>query len=197
MRGMNELLPLLTYCALMSGTPGPNNMMLVASGAHHGYRRTLPAILGINAGGAVQTFVTCLGLGVLFTRWPLLHAALKLAGTLYMLVLAWKLAGAGAAQDRPPQRLRFAEAALFQAVNPKSWLKAVTLASVFMPPQLGIVQGALVVSGVGALIGFPCVSMWALFGSWIGRFLKSPARRRVFNAIMAASLAVLALMLLR
>ncbi|MFG6412893.1 LysE family translocator [Roseateles sp. DC23W] len=194
---MNELLPLLTYCALMSGTPGPNNMMLVASGAHHGYRRTLPAILGINAGGAVQTFVTCLGLGVLFTRWPLLHAALKLAGTVYMLVLAWKLAGAGAAQDRPPERLRFAEAALFQAVNPKSWLKAVTLASVFMPPSLGLVQGALVVSGVGALIGFPCVSMWALFGSWIGRFLKSSGRRRVFNAIMAASLAVLALMLLR
>lgn len=197
MQGMNELLPLLTYCALMSGTPGPNNMMLVASGAHHGYRRTLPAILGINAGGAVQTFVTCLGLGVLFTRWPLLHAALKLAGTIYMLVLAWKLAGAGAAQDRPPERLRFTEAALFQAVNPKSWLKAVTLASVFMPPSLGIVQGALLVSAVGALIGFPCVSMWALFGSWIGRFLKSPARRRVFNAIMAASLAVLALMLLR
>lgn len=194
---MNELLPLLTYCALMSGTPGPNNMMLVASGAHHGYRRTLPAILGINAGGAVQTFVTCLGLGVLFMRWPLLHAALKLAGTLYMLWLAWKLAGAGAAQDRPPERLGFAEAALFQAVNPKSWLKAITLASVFMPPQLGIVQGALLVSGVAALIGFPCVSMWALFGSWIGRFLSSPSRRRFFNAIMAASLAVLAVTLLR
>lgn len=194
---MNELLPLVGYCALMSGSPGPNNMMLVASGAHHGYRRTLPAILGINTGGAVQTFATCLGLGALFTTWPALHAALKLAGTLYMLVLAWKLAGSGAAQDHAPERLSFSEAALFQAVNPKSWLKAVTLASIFMPPQLGVVPGALVVSGVGTLIGFPCISMWALFGSWIGSLLKSPARRRVFNAIMAASLALLAVMLLR
>ncbi|MFG6467616.1 LysE family translocator [Roseateles sp. BYS87W] len=194
---MDDLMPLLTYCTLMSGTPGPNNMMLVASGAHHGYRRTLPAILGINAGGAVQTFVTCLGLGALFLAWPLAHTALKLAGTAYMLVLAWKLAGAPAAQDRPPAQMRFTHAALFQAVNPKSWIKAITLASVFMPTGLGLVQGALVVSALGAAVGFPCVSMWALFGTWIGRFLKSPARRRAFNAIMAASLAVLALMLLR
>jgi len=194
---MNELLPLMTYCLLMSGTPGPNNMMLVASGAHHGYRRTLPAILGINAGGAVQTFVTCLGLGALFAAWPALHTALKIAGTLYMLVLAWKLAGSPAAQDRPPQQVSFTEAALFQAVNPKSWVKAITLASVFMPTGLDVTTGALLVSLVGAVVGFPCVSTWALFGAWIGRFLSSPLRRRVFNAIMAASLAVLALLLMR
>jgi len=195
--GMNELLPLLTYCTLMSGTPGPNNMMLVASGAHHGYRRTLPAILGINVGGAVQTFATCLGLGALCTAWPAAHAALKLAGTAYMLMLAGKLAGAPAAQARPPERVGLVEAALFQAVNPKSWIKAITIASVFMPTGLDIVGGALLVSLIGALVGFPCISMWALFGAWIGRFLSSPMRRRVFNAIMASSLAVLAFTLMR
>lgn len=191
------MLPLLTYCVLMSSTPGPNNMMMVACGAHHGYRRTLPAILGINAGGAVQTFATCMGLGALFTAWPALHVALKLAGTLYLLVLAWRLVGSPVAQDRPPEQVSFAQAAMFQAVNPKSWVKAVTIASVFMPVQLGVVQGALLVSLVGAVIGFPCISMWALFGVGIGRVLSSPVRRRVFNAIMAASLAVLALMLMR
>ena len=194
---MNELLPLLSYCVLMSSTPGPNNMMLVTSGAHHGYRRTLPAILGINAGGAVQTFVTCMGLGALFTAWPALHLALKLAGTLYMLVLAWRLAAGPATHDRPPEAVSFAQAAMFQAVNPKSWVKAVTMASVFMPVQLSVPGGALLVSIVGAVVGFPCISMWALFGAGIGRFLSSPARRRVFNVIMAASLALLALLLLR
>ena len=191
------MLPLLTYCVLMSSTPGPNNMMRVACGAHHGYRRTLPAILGINVGGAVQTFATCMGLGALFTAWPSLHVALKLAGTLYLLVLAWRLVGSPVAQDRPPEQVSFAQAAMFQAVNPKSWVKAITIASVFMPVQLGVVQGALLVSLVGAVVGFPCISMWALFGVGIGRVLSSPVRRRVFNAIMAASLAVLALMLMR
>ena len=191
------MLPLLTYCVLMSSTPGPNNMMMVACGAHHGYRRTLPAILGINVGGAVQTFATCMGLGALFTAWPPLHLALKLAGTLYLLVLAWRLVGSPVAKDRPPAQVSFAQAAMFQAVNPKSWVKAITIASVFMPVQFGVVEGALLVSAIGAVIGFPCISMWALFGAGIGRFLSSPARRRVFNAIMAALLAVLALMLLR
>lgn len=194
---MDDLLPFLSYCVLMSSTPGPNNMMLVASGAHHGYRRTLPTILGISTGNAVLTCVVCLGLGVLFVRWPLLHGALRLAGTLYLLVLAWRLAGASAAQDRPPERVGFWEGALLQAVNPKSWVRAITIASVFMPTQLSVPAGALLVSVVGAAIGFPCVSMWALFGVGIGRLLSNPARRRVFNAIMAASLAVLALLLLR
>jgi threonine/homoserine/homoserine lactone efflux protein len=194
---MNELLPFATYCLLMSGTPGPNNMMLVANGAHYGYRRTLPAILGTNTGVAALTFAMCLGLGAVFTAWPLLHEALKLAGTLYLLVLAWKLAVAPAASGRPPERVGFVQAALFQAVNPKSWIRAVTVASVFMPTGWSIVAGALFVSLAGALIGFPCVSMWALFGVGIARFLSSPGRRRAFNAIMATSLVVLAFLLLR
>lgn len=197
MDAMNELLPLLSYCALMSGTPGPNNMMLVASGAHHGYRRTVPAILGMVCGVATLTLAACLGLGALFVAWPALHAALKLAGTLYMLVLAWRLAGAQVALGRPPEQLGFARAALFQAVNPKSWIRAVTVASVFMPTQIGLLPGALLVSGLGAVVGFPCISMWALFGTGIGRFLSSPARRRAFNVIMAASLVLLALSLMR
>ncbi|RZL37900.1 MAG: LysE family translocator [Rubrivivax sp.] len=194
---MNELLPLMTYCLLMSGTPGPNNMLMVASGAHHGYRRTLPAVLGINTGVALLTFAACVGLGALFTAWPPLHAGLRLAGTLYMLVLAWRLAGSQTVQARAPEQLRFTQTVLFQLVNPKSWVKSVTLASVFMPTGYDPLAGALLVSLIGAVIGFPCTSTWALFGAWIGRFLSSPLRLRVFNAIMAASLAVLALMLLR
>lgn len=194
---MNELLPLMSYCLLMSGTPGPNNMLMVACGAHHGYRRTLPAVLGINTGVALLTFAACLGLGALFTAWPALHAVLKVAGTLYMLVLAWRLAASPMAQARAPEALGFTQAVLFQLVNPKSWIKSVTLASVFMPTGLDVLPGALLVSAIGAVIGFPCTSSWALFGTWIGRFLSSPLRQRVFNAIMAASLAVLAVMLLR
>jgi threonine/homoserine/homoserine lactone efflux protein len=194
---MTELLPLATYCFLMSSTPGPNNMMLTASGANFGYRGSLPQILGINAGGFVQTFVTCLGLGALFTAWPPLHGALRIAGALYMLWLAWKLTGAGLSEAPAPQPVSFVQGALFQAVNPKSWVKAVTLASVFMPADLSAPLGALLVATIGLLIGFPCISMWALFGVAIRRWLTDARRRRMFNAIMGAALALLALGFLR
>ncbi|WP_438001513.1 LysE family translocator [Sorangium sp. So ce185] len=195
---MTELVPLATYCFVMSSTPGPNNMMLTASGANFGYRGTLPHVLGISVGGAVQTFVTCLGLGALFTAYPALHGALRVTGALYLLVLAWRLTGGAALKGADvPRPLSFAQGALFQAVNPKSWVKAITLASVFMPAGMGAASGALLVSAVGLVVIFPCISAWALFGVALRRFLTDPRRQRVFNGIMAGALAVLALLFLR
>ena len=192
-----DLLPLATYCLLMSGTPGPNNVMLTASGANFGFRGSLPHILGISIGGAVQAFATCLGLGALFVAFPVLHSVLRVAGALYLLYLAWKLTGGmmGEAQVARPLTLR--EGALFQAINPKSWMKAVTLASVFMPVGWPPLQGALLVAVVGFVVGIPCTSAWALFGVAIRRLLEDPRRRRIFNAMMATTLALLALMFLR
>ena len=194
---MTELLPLVTYCFVMSSTPGPNNMMLTASGANFGYRGSLPQILGINAGGFVQTLLACLGLGALFTAYPMLQAVLRIGGALYLLVLAWQLTRSAAGDARLARPVSFWQGALFQAVNPKSWLKAVTLASVFMPPALPPLAGALLVASIGLVIGFPCISMWALFGVAIRRLLARPGWRRAFNAIMGATLAVLALLFLR
>ncbi len=161
-----DLLPLMTYCFVMSSTPGPNNVMLASSGAMFGYRRALPQIFGQNSGVAVQTFVTCLGLGSLFVAFPVLHQVLRITG------------------------------ALFQAVNPKSWVKSITLASVFMPVGLSARAGALRVV-VGLLIGFPSASMWALFGVAIRRLLTDPFKRRIFNLSMGAMLLVLAASFLR
>ena len=194
---MTELLPLMTYCFVMSSTPGPNNVMLTASGANFGYRGTLPQILGINTGGFVQTYVTCLGLGTLFVAYPILHTLLRVAGALYLLFLAWKLTGASIGEAQMPRPVSFAQGAIFQAVNPKSWVKAVTLASVFMPPGMGAPLGALVVALIGLVIGFPCISLWALFGVAIRGYLIDPRKQRLFNLLMAGTLLVLAVMFLR
>lgn len=194
---MTELLPMMTYCFVMSSTPGPNNIMLTASGANFGYRGTLPQIMGINVGGFVQTYVTCLGLGALFAAWPMLQVSLRVAGALYLLVLAWKLTGASVGEAQMPRPVSFAQSAAFQAINPKSWIKAITLASVFMPAGMSAALGALVVAVIGLVIGFPCISLWALFGMAIRRYLTDPRKQRAFNLLMAGTLFVLALMFLR
>ena len=197
MADMTELLPLVTYSIVMSSTPGPNNLMLTTSGANFGFRRTLPHILGISAGMTVQTIVTCLGLGSLFVAFPALHDVLRVAGALYLLVLAWKLAGSAIADVSLARPLSFWQAAAFQAVNPKSWIKSITIASVFMPTGMGIVPGTLLVTVITVAIGMPCVSVWALFGVAIRRLLTDLRRRQVFNVIMAGSLVVLALAFLK
>ncbi|TFY97016.1 LysE family translocator [Ramlibacter humi] len=190
------LFSFVAYCALMSGTPGPNNVMLATSGTNFGYRRTLPHLLGINAGVFALTLVVCLGLSQVFARFPAIHVALKVAGALYLAFLAWKLVGASVAAGRAAQRpLSFVEGAAFQLVNPKTWMRAATVATVFMPAGMGPLQGALLVSAIGWIVGFPLVSVWTLFGVGIRRFLGTPLRMRVFNVAMAVALLALAVSL--
>ena len=194
---LTDLFPLLTYCFVMSSTPGPNNVLLANSGALFGYRRTLPQILGTNSGVAVQTFGTCMGLGSLFVAFPLLHQILQVAGALYLVFLAWKLSASSLGNAHRTEPLTFVQAVLFQAVNPKSWVKAITLASVFMPVGMSALVGALVVTVAGMLIGFPSSSLWALFGVAIRRLLADPRKQRIFNLTMGAMLLVLAVNFLR
>jgi threonine/homoserine/homoserine lactone efflux protein len=192
-----DLLPLMTYCFVMSSTPGPNNVMLATSGAKFGYRGALPQILGQTCGVAVQTFVTCLGLGSLFVAFPVLHQLLRVSGAAYLVYLAWKLSGSALGDAHESKPLTYGQAALFQAVNPKSWVKAITLASVFMPVGLSAPMGALLVSVLGLLIGLPSASMWALLGVAIRRLLTDPRKQRIFNLTMGALLVLLALSFLR
>jgi threonine/homoserine/homoserine lactone efflux protein len=194
---MTELLPLMTYCLVMSGTPGPNNVMLASSGANFGYRGALPAILGIQFGVFVQTIAVCIGLGTVFIAYPLIQQVLRITGALYLVYLAWKLSGASVAEAHSATPISFGQAALFQALNPKTWVKSVTLASVFMPVGISAVNAALLVALLGTLVGFPCSSMWALFGVSIRGLLRDPRKRRIFNLSMGATLLVLALMFLR
>jgi threonine/homoserine/homoserine lactone efflux protein len=194
---MTELLPLMSYCFVMSATPGPNNVMLATTGASFGYRGALPVILGIQAGVFVQTMLMCVGLGSVFVAYPMAQQVLRIAGALYLMFLAWKLAGASVAGTGAPKPVSFTQAALFQALNPKSWLKSITMASVFLPAQGNMLAGALLVSGIGTVVGMPCSVTWALFGASIRGVLKAPHSRRVFNLAMGAILFILAVMFLR
>lgn len=192
-----DLLPLMSYCFVMSSTPGPNNVMLASSGAQFGFRSALPQLFGQGTGAAVQTYVTCLGLGSLFVAYPVLHQILRVVGALYLVVLAWKLCGSSLGQAREGKPLSFTQAALFQAVNPKTWVKSITLATVFMPAGLSAPMGALLVAVIAMLIGIPSSSIWALFGVAIRRLLTDPRKQRLFNLSMGAVLLVLAVSFLR
>ncbi|MBY0239484.1 MAG: LysE family translocator [Burkholderiaceae bacterium] len=194
---MTDLLPLMSYCMVMSITPGPNNIMLATTGANFGGRGALPMICGIQVGLFVQTMLLCLGLGSVFVAYPWAQQALRISGALYLAYLAWQLSKAPVAGEPAARAVSFFQAATFQALNPKSWLRSMTIASVFMPAGHNMAASALLVSLVGAMVGIPCNATWALFGASIRRWLKEPGTRRRFNLTMAAILLVLAVMFVR
>ena len=184
------LLAFVLFAFATAGTPGPNNMMLLASGANFGFRRTVLHILGISCGLGVMVAAMGFGLGGVFKAWPVLHEVLRWAGGAYMLWLAWKIANAkgiagGEAGGRPQT---FWQAAAFQWVNPKAWAMALTAATTYTPEGSSV--GVLIVAGTFMLVGAPCSAAWAGFGQGMRRFLDRPAVLRAFNLTMAALLVV-------
>jgi len=186
---MPELLgPLLTFCFSTSITPGPNVVMVTASGATFGFRRTLPHLLGIALGFPVLVVAIGLGLGAAFQALPVLHDGLKVVGSAYLLYLAWRIAtaerpGEGRAGGRP---LTFLQAAAFQWVNPKAWVIAVGAVSAFSSLELSPLANALMIALVFGAMAFPCSALWAGFGTAIGRLLKSDRTLRAFNLCLGA-----------
>lgn len=181
-------LALLGFAFVTSVTPGPNNMMLLASGVNFGLRRTVPHMLGISIGHAVMVFLVGLGVAGVFLAHPLALAALKVAAVGYMLWLAWKIArsgapGEGKAGGRP---MTFLQAAAFQWVNPKAWAMALGAVAAYVPEPS--VAAYATVAGVFASVNLPSVAVWAAAGQGLRRWLDDPRRLRAFNWGMAALL---------
>jgi threonine/homoserine/homoserine lactone efflux protein len=174
------LLPLAMFAFVSSVTPGPNNVMLTASGASFGYRRTVPHMLGITLGVVVMVLLVGAGLGAVFERLPVIYTALKYLGAAYLVWLAWKIAGSASIDGGK---------AAFQWVNPKAWIMAIGVIATYTPREdffLNLVLAALVLG----VVNYPSVSVWTLFGSAVGRALRSPQALRRFNWGMAALLLV-------
>jgi threonine/homoserine/homoserine lactone efflux protein len=187
---MIDPLAFATYSFVMSITPGPNNVMLTASGATFGFRRTVPHIFGICAGFSVVLLAVCAGLDALFTRWPEAQTVLRWAGAAYLVYLGWRILRSREAKaGHSPKPLTLLEAAAFQFLNPKAWVMTLTAAAMFLPRELGFLTACAYMVAVMALVNLPCITVWALFGSSLRGFLTRPAGRVAFNAMMAVALA--------
>ncbi len=189
MEGLLLLAPAAIYMMAMTLTPGPNNVMLTASGANYGYRRTMPHIMGILLGCFILFSLIALGLGLLFERYPVVQTFLKIVGSIYLLWLAWKIARAAppnldiTGDSRP---LLLWQAAAFQFANPKAWVMGLALMAGFLPEGGNPVLNALFLAAFSELVAWPCISLWALFGVALGKLLKTPLHWRWFNGVMGA-----------
>ena len=181
-------LALLVFAFVSSVTPGPNNLMLLASGVNFGFRRTIPHMLGIGVGFFVLLLAIGFGLGALIETVPSFYAALKFAGGAYMLYLAWKIAmsrSIGEAKHRDKaEPMTFLQAAAFQWVNPKAWVMAITGIATYANHDNYYVA-VLLVSSAFAIVNLPSVSVWAGFGTLLRNWLSDPVRLKWFNLIMA------------
>lgn len=195
MLAVQTIISLTVFAFVSAVTPGPNNLMLMASGTNFGFVRTGPHMLGVILGFTLMVLLVGLGLGAVFAALPGAMLVLKVASTLYLLYLAWRIAVS------PPPRLddmesegrplSFLQASAFQWVNPKGWTMALTAAAVYVPAQSRVV-GAVMVALVFLVVNVPAATIWAAAGVQLRRLLHRPKAYRAFN-VTAALLLVLSL----
>ncbi|MDB5774514.1 MAG: lysine transporter LysE [Herbaspirillum sp.] len=183
---MQNLLPLAFFAFVTTITPGPNNIMLASSGIWFGFVRSIPHMLGISFGFTLLLAACAAGIGSLVMAVPSAQFLLKVAGSGYLLYLAWKLRNmpltpAGAVAARP---MSFRGAAMFQFANPKAWVIGITGASGFLPLLQPIWWAIAVYCLVFCVVGLPCIGVWAGAGAMLRRCLRHALWRRIFSAVM-------------
>lgn len=188
---MRDLEALILFAFVSSVTPGPNNALLWASGLQFGFRATIPQVVGTSAGIGILALAVAGGLGVAVTGLPEVEFALKLLGSLYLLFLAFQLAGGAAIQrTRIARPLRFHEAAAFQFLNPKAWLFALAAVSTFRPTDLPVAIGSAIVILVMIVVVIPTAALWAAGGTALHRLTTSQRAHRALNGALGLLLAM-------
>lgn len=183
------LISFATFATIAAFTPGPNNLMLAASGANYGVRRTIPHLCGVTTGFMLLVFTSGLGLSQLFIALPELYDILRVLSLGFLFYIGWKIAKAGPIEDvKATKPFSFSAAFAFQWINPKaitvtiSTITAYTGASGTPYFDLAIILLVFFIVTVGSTVA------WTIAGQMIGLFLKQDRTRKLFNYTMAGLL---------
>ena len=186
---MGELAALVGFSFVSAVTPGPNNILLWASGAEFGFRRTLRHVLGTALGIGLMALLVAAGLGAVVTTIPEVGFAMKLAGSAYLVYLAYQVAGARALERADLARpLGLIQAAAFQAINPKAWIFALGAITTFRPTEPPVAVASLLVAATMTIVVIPSAALWAAAGGMLSRFIAGERARRVVSLALAALL---------
>jgi threonine/homoserine/homoserine lactone efflux protein len=188
---MTWLLGLVGFSLAVSITPGPNNALLWASGATFGYRRTLPHVLGTAIGLGTMALATAAGLGAMIAAVPELAFAMKVAGSAYLLYLAYQVGRShGLRAGSVARPLSLVQGAAFQLINPKAWVFALGAITTFRPADLPIAAGSVLVAAIMVIVIVPSASAWAAAGGLLGRYLTGGRAHGVVNVVLAILVAL-------
>jgi threonine/homoserine/homoserine lactone efflux protein len=196
--GIEQLLALLTFCTVMSFTPGPNTMLSSALAANYGLKRALPFISAVPIGWILLLWLCVAGVGVLVKTNLLFASLIKYGGIAYMIYLAWKLLNATAIVDRngePP--VRFGHGVLLQFVNIKAWFGALTITGTWIASAPDLLSRTLLLTPIFMCFAFASNFTYAFIGAALRNWLLVGVRLRVFNALLSLALVLTAFWMLR
>jgi threonine/homoserine/homoserine lactone efflux protein len=188
---MSDLVALAAFSFVNAVTPGPNNALLWVSGVQFGFRSTIRHVLGTSLGIGSMVLAVAAGLGLLVTTFPQVEVTLKLIGSVYLLYLAYRIAGSTAARREEVARpLNIVQAAAFQFINPKGWIFVLAAATAFRPDDFPVAVGYALVALTMMVVVAPTSALWVVGGTVINRLVTSRRANRILSLVLALLLAL-------
>jgi len=187
---LDLIFALLAFAFVASITPGPNNLMLMASGLNYGVRQTFGHLMGVWLGFLGMMFLIGIGLKEFLDQFPMAYTILKIISLVLLCYLAYKIATAGkskAKDNKVSKPISFIQAVAFQWTNPKAWVMCLTAVSAYTGDVTSLLNIALVVVFFG-IVNLPCIVAWVCLGTQLRALLNTPLRLKIFNYGAAALL---------
>lgn len=197
----DQIAAFFLFSVIAAVTPGPSNVLLVATGAQAGFWRGLPCLFGVSAGMGSMMFLAAYGFGSILLGHPQALLVVRICGAAFLLWLSWKIASApvGPQAEANARPAGFFGAAALQWVNPKAWLVSAGAVATYLPAagEGGAWMQSMLFAAVFVAAALPSGFVWLVFGAAAQRLLRSPRRQRIFNITMGVALAVSVTMILR
>lgn len=185
-----NILPFLLFAFVASITPGPTNILVLTNSQHYGVKATLPALISGCVAASAIVLVSGAGAGEVLRQYPLVRQLMSWAGVLWLTRMSWQLFRAPAATISGQSHRRFTAkaAALLQVINPKTWMLALAVVSLFAPASEHALRDVALMALWFLLISVACLLCWAWLGKAVNRVFRTTVAMVRFQRLMALCL---------
>ncbi|MGA1112261.1 MAG: LysE family translocator [Candidatus Pelagibacter sp.] len=185
-----DLLLLIGISFSMGFTPGPNNAVASYSGFNFGIKKTIPLIFGVGLGYTLLVILVNYVLISTFQKFPIIQEIIRTLGTIFLFYLAYKIAFSPVSTESKKENpVKFLDTFLFQFVNPKGVMAAVTLISKFVL-QEDYFRTSITVILVCAATAFLSITAWTFLGKFLRKFATNNSFIKRFNYAMSLLIVV-------
>tara|TARA_B100000787_G_scaffold51465_1_gene37154 strand:+ start:578 stop:1165 length:588 start_codon:yes stop_codon:yes gene_type:complete len=185
-----ELFLLIGISCSLGFTPGPNNIVASFSGFNFGIKKTIPLIIGVWLGYTILVILINFVLISTFTKYPVIQEVIRLLGTFFLVYLAYKISfSSSAKEDKQINPVKLIDTFIFQFLNPKGVMAAITLISKFVIED-NYLNSSLTVTVVCSLTALTSITTWAFFGKFLRNFATNNNFIKRFNYAMSLLLIV-------
>lgn len=179
------------FSLTMSISPGPVNMVIISSGASHGFRKTLPFVSGATIGFTLLLIFVGFGFYAIIEKYPLFFKYLNVAGSAFIIYLGYKIASSRTELSlTKAETPGFVQGFLLQWLNPKAWIACASGVVLFSEPSNDTPLTVFII--IYFLVCYFSLAAWAVLGNKVSILLNSTQRIRTFNFLMGGLLIVTA-----